>query len=94
MGTRLDSPRVSDKLTVMRTNVRTLLREFPRIRRAVLAGEDVIIETREGNLRLPAEKAPGHEILGSMKNQISYIDDSIVGPTTKNSDWNFADRQA
>ena len=78
----------------MRTNVRTLLREFPRIRRAALAGEEVVIETREGNLKITAEKSPGHEILGSMKNQISYIDDSKVGPTTKNSDWNFADRQA
>lgn len=33
----------------MKTTVSTLLREFPKVRRAALSGETVIIKTREGD---------------------------------------------
>ncbi|MGJ8641277.1 MAG: hypothetical protein ACSHYA_17940 [Opitutaceae bacterium] len=72
----------------MRTNVSTLLREFPKVRRAALAGEDVIIETREGNLRLTADIPEGGSIIGSMKGRFGITDDSITSPTTTENDWN------
>lgn len=72
----------------MKTNVSTLLREFPKVRRAALSGETVIIETREGDLRLTADKPSGSSILGAMKDSILRSDDSIVGPTTQDEDWN------
>jgi hypothetical protein len=71
----------------MITNVSTLLREFPKVRRAALAGEDVIIKTREGNLRLVADQPVGVGILGAMKGQITRSDDSIAEPTTMEQDW-------
>ena len=71
----------------MKTNVSTLLREFPKVRQAALAGEEVIIETREGNLRLIAEKKSGNQILGSMKDRFLQVDDSIIEPTTSEQDW-------
>jgi len=72
----------------MKTNVSTLLREFPKVRRAALAGEDVIIVTREGNLRLTADKPEGGSILGCMKGSFGYVADDIVGPTTTDDEWN------
>ncbi len=71
----------------MRTNVSTLLREFPKVRRAAMAGEEVIIVTREGNLRLTAEPRNGASILGSFKAEIVMVDDDIDQPTTASSDW-------
>lgn len=72
----------------MITNVSTLLREFPKVRRAALAGEDVIIQTREGDLRLTADKPSGARIIGSMKEEILFSDDRIDRPTTTPDDWN------
>ncbi len=72
----------------MKTNVSTLLREFPKVRRAALAGEDVIIVTREGNLRLTADKPEGGSILGCMKGSFGYVADDIVGPTSTDDEWN------
>ncbi len=71
----------------MKTNVSTLLREFPKIRRAALAGEDVIVVTREGNLRLTADKPEGGSILGCMKGSFGHVADDIVGPTTTDDEW-------
>lgn len=53
-----------------------------------MAGEEVIIVTREGNLRLTAEARNGSSILGSFKAAIISVDDDIDKPTTRNSDWN------
>ena len=72
----------------MKTNVSTLLREFPKVRRAALSGETVIIKTREGDLRLTADKPSGSSILGAMKSSILASDDSIAEPTTHSEDWN------
>ena len=66
----------------MKTNVSTLLREFPKVRRTVLAGEDVIVQTREGDLRITAEKPEGKSVLGCMKGMFGYLDDDLDKPTT------------
>lgn len=72
----------------MKTNVSTLLREFPKLRRAAFEGEEIIIETREGNLRLTADKPAGARILGSLKDEILASEDVIAEPTTEPGDWN------
>jgi hypothetical protein len=71
----------------MKTNVSTLLREFPKVRRTVLAGEDVIVQTREGDLRITAEKPEGKSVLGCMKGMFEVTGD-IVSPTTTEDEWN------
>ena len=71
----------------MYTNVSTSLREFPRVRRAALAGEDVIIETREGNLILRAEASEKGPVLGSMANRIIETADDIDAPTLPETEW-------
>lgn len=43
----------------MRVNVSGLLRNFARVRRAALAGETVVIATRDGNLVLSAQPRAG-----------------------------------
>ncbi|MES2658696.1 MAG: hypothetical protein V4689_08760 [Verrucomicrobiota bacterium] len=70
----------------MKINVSTLLREFPKVRQAALAGEEVIIVTREGNLRLTAVDKTGASILGCMKGMFTTTDE-IDGPTTSEADW-------
>ncbi len=72
----------------MQTNVSTLLREFPKVRRAALRGERVVIETREGNLLLTAENPPGQPILGALKGRI-YSGDGVdlTAPTTTEDEW-------
>lgn len=76
-----------DNLFDMRTNVSTLLREFPRVRRAALAGETVIIETREGNLVLTAEVAEKQPVYGSMRDRIRSSADDLDRPTLPDSEW-------
>ncbi len=71
----------------MRTNVSTLLRDFPKVRRAALAGEVVIVETREGNLTITAQRPSGSALLGSLKGRVLHLDTRIVGPTSPGSDW-------
>ena len=71
----------------METNVSTLLREFPKVRRAVLSGEDVIVHTREGDLRITADKPKKGSILGCMKGRFGVTGD-IVSPTTTEDEWN------
>jgi hypothetical protein len=72
----------------MKTNVSTLLREFPKVRNAALAGEEVIIVTREGNLRLTAEPRSGESLLGSRKGRLRFADDQLDQPTLPESEWN------
>jgi len=71
----------------MKTNVSTLLREFPKVRQAAMAGEEVIIVTREGNLRLTAEPRSGEPILGSRKGLLHFADDRLDEPTLPESEW-------
>ncbi|MEM8866999.1 MAG: hypothetical protein AAGC73_01905 [Verrucomicrobiota bacterium] len=70
----------------MKTNVSTLLREFAKVRRAVLSGEDVIIHTREGDLRITADKPEGSSILGRMKGRFTTTED-ILSPTAPDKEW-------
>ncbi len=72
----------------MKTNVSTLLREFPKVRNAALAGEEVIIVTRGGNLRLTAEPRSGESILGSRKGLLRFADDLLDQPTLPEGEWN------
>ena len=71
----------------MQTNVSTLLREFPKIRRAALAGERVVIKTREGNLVLTAEAADDGAVYGSMRGRVLRSDDDIDRPTLPDAEW-------
>ena len=51
--TRLfDIKQIIRRIFFMDSTVTELLRDFPRVKRAVLAGEAVIIKSREGNFRL------------------------------------------
>lgn len=71
----------------MKTNVSTLLREFPKVRQAALAGEEVIISTREGDLRLTAVASTGESILGSRKERIRFADDRLDESTLPENEW-------
>ena len=52
-----------------------------------MAGEEVIIVTREGNLRLTAEACNGVSILGSFKAKMIATDDDLDQPSTLDTDW-------
>ena len=78
---------LSNKLFDMQTNVSGLLREFPRIRRAALAGDRVIIRTREGNLVLTAEKPAGDRLFGALREQIQSLDLKPEDSGARPSDW-------
>ena len=71
---------------MMKTNVSTLLREFPRVRRAVMAGETVIVETREGNLRITADRSGEQPLLGCLRGEIA-VKGEIDSPTTTEKEW-------
>lgn len=70
----------------MKTNVTTLLRNFPKVRRAAMAGEVVIIQTREGNLRLTAEREERGALLGCLRGKIRN-DHDIDMPTSREEEW-------
>lgn len=72
----------------MQTNVSTLLREFPKVRKAAFRGERIVIATREGNLILMAEKPPGAGILGALKGKLRIpptVD--LTKPTSCETEW-------
>lgn len=46
-----------------------------------MAGEEIIIVTREGNLRLTAEPVSGEPIIGSLKGVLHFNDDHLDEPT-------------
>jgi hypothetical protein len=71
----------------METNVSTLLREFPKVRRAALAGEKVVIHTREGDLLLTVAPAKEQNALGCLAGMVLFSDDTIDQPTTQEPDW-------
>ena len=83
----LDRAALSVKLFVMQTNVSTLLREFPKVKRAALRGERVVIKTREGNLVLAAESPPERHLLGSMRGTFSETGGDLSTPTLPETDW-------
>ncbi len=50
----------------MNTTVTTLLREFPKVRRAAMRGERVVVKTRAGNLILTRETNPETPLFGCL----------------------------
>lgn len=52
---------------MMKTTVTVLLRDFPKVKRAALSGERVVIETKQGNLLLTAERSDGKSLFGCMR---------------------------
>lgn len=72
----------------MQASVSTLLREFPKVRRAALRGERVVIATREGNLILTAENSPEASILGAFSGKIRFKKGAdLTLPTSNESEW-------
>ena len=72
----------------MQTNVSTLLRDFPKVRRAAFRGERVIIKTKDGDLILTAARSPANQILGSLKDQLTtdpQVDFTL--PTSDEREW-------
>ena len=66
----------------MHVNVRGLLRNFARVRRAALAGETVVIATRDGNLVLAAQPQLGDPLRGAPRGTVrSDADLDAVLPT-------------
>ncbi len=72
----------------MQTNVSTLLREFPKVKRAALRGERVVVKTREGNLVILAESPPERNLLGSMRGTFIETKADLSAPTLPETAWN------
>jgi hypothetical protein len=72
----------------MNTNVSTLLREFPKVCQAALAGEEALISTREGDLHLTSVTCSGESIIGSHKDRIRFVDGWIDEPTLPENEQN------
>ena len=70
---------------LMKTNVRTFLREFAAFKARARRGETVMIEDREGRFHFTAVGAR-KTLLGSGRGKLTIKGD-IVGPTLKNSAW-------
>lgn len=83
----LTSDVISVMYSLMETTVTELLREFPRVRRAALAGETVIIKSREGNLRLSLDAPATGSLIGCMRGLLAGADDDIDGPTSDAGSW-------
>ena len=64
----------------MEATVTELLREFPRVRRAVLAGETVIIKAREGDMRLTMDGSQTSSRIGCMRGLVVRSDENIDQP--------------
>ena len=71
----------------MNSTVTELLRDFPRVKRAVLAGEVVIIKSREGNFRLTLDTPFAEKLVGCLKGFVARVDDDIDGPTSSELNW-------
>ena len=71
----------------MEATVTELLREFPRLRRAALAGERVIIKSREGDLQLTRDTTKAVSLIGAMQGQLVHSADDIDRPTATDADW-------
>ena len=71
----------------METTVTELLRDFPKIRRAVLSGETVLIRSREGTMRLTLDEAEHQVLVGGLHGLVRTHGDLTV-PTTVPEEWN------
>ena len=54
-----------------------MLRDFARVRRAALAGEKVVVTTRDGNLVLTAEPRTADSVPGSLQDRTSNPDEDL-----------------
>jgi len=70
----------------MQTTVTELLREFPKVRRAVLSGETVIIRSREGNMRLTLDHGEDQPRVGALRGLVQTQED-LAAPTTAATEW-------
>ena len=70
----------------METTVTELLREFPKVRRAVLSGETVLIRSREGVMRLTLDPPEPQGLVGALRGLVRTRKD-LTTPTTAPSDW-------
>lgn len=71
----------------MEINVSDLLRNFPKVRRAALAGQRVVIRTRDGDLVLMADKPPTKGLFGALA---SAVQSDALSPEDSGidaSDW-------
>lgn len=70
----------------MHTTVTELLREFPKVRRAVLSGETVIIQSKQGNMRLTLDRSDSKPLVGALRGLVRTCGD-LSNPTTSLEDW-------
>jgi hypothetical protein len=85
---KLDICQIIRQIRRMEATVTELLREFPRLRRAALAGEKVIIKSKEGDLQLTRDTATPMSLVGAMAGLLTHSADDIDRPTTEDGDWN------
>ena len=71
----------------MHTTITELLREFPKVKRAVLSGETVIIQSRDGNMRLTLDRPEPQPLVGGLRGLVS-THGNLSTPTTEPADWN------
>lgn len=69
----------------METNVTTLLREFPKVKKAALAGERVLIRTREGDLELKVVRKGPRYSMGKFDGKLIENEWDITQPTLPNT---------
>jgi hypothetical protein len=74
----------------METNVSTLLRDFPRIRRAALSGQRVMVHTREGDLLITRAPSAEQTVLGCMRGTLAASADDLDQPTSSTDEWKVA----
>lgn len=71
----------------METSVSTLLREFPKIRRAALSGERVKVHTREGDLLITRAPSNEQSVVGCMRGYLVSSPDDLDQPTSTDAEW-------
>ncbi len=71
----------------MNATVTELLREFPRLRRAALAGERIVIKSREGDLLLTRDSKQPASLIGAMPGMLARSDDDLDSPTMPENEW-------
>jgi hypothetical protein len=65
--------KLSDKISDVKTTVTELLRDFPKIRRAAMRGDRVVIKTRSGNLVLTLEANAAEPLFGCLENMATDL---------------------
>lgn len=74
----------------MDATVTELLREFPRLRRAALAGERIVIKSKDGDLVLMRDTARPASLVGAMPGLLTHAADDMDRPTSRANDWSAA----